>query len=344
MSNFPSPPFSVNIRPTLRPKSTIGIVSPATWDGSETYDRLRGLQSFWEEEGFSVYIHPQNYLRDGLFAGTDAQRAKAFMDMVLRPDIGAISCVRGCTGSFHLLDLLDYRLIRENPKPIIGFSDVTVLLHAITKCSGLVTFYGPMGANFTNQKNDARTRRDLLTALAPSPEGYKIIYDSVECLQEGQAEGVLIGGHLNRMQLLVGTPFDCFPSNKEKGAETFDSVILFIETVDTTLLEIDCILRQFLFSKKFERISGLIIGEMIRIQDGQTSLARDDEMSYGQSLRSIIEKYIEKMPQGIPIVWNFPCGHGDYLSSMPIGTSVRLTTTKASGAELFFEMKTRDDA
>jgi len=319
--------FIYKSRPSLQPGTKIGVVSPGSWDDSPNYGFLDALKTFWGKKGFEVYIHPQNYHKDGVLAGSDAARAKAFMDMVRDPEIGAIMFARGCTGTIHILDLLNYEAIKANPKPIIGSSDATPLLHAITKKSGVVTFYGPMGCNFADPANDQRTCDDLITAINVGHEGYEMTYPDVGCMREGKAEGWLVGGHMNRMQLLMGTPYDCLSNNGS---------ILFIETVDTTRLEIDNILSQFRLAGKLQTVRGLIVGEMISVQDGETSLARKGERTYGRDVQGIIAKTMKSLPPDIPVVWNFPCGHGSYLSTMPIGSQVSLSTSKENGTRLSF--------
>jgi len=318
------------IRPVLEPKAKIGVVSPSSWDDTPDYAFLRKLGEFWESKGHPVYIHPQNYLKDGLLAGSDEQRAGAFMEMVTTPEIGAIMFTRGCTGAVHILDRLDYALVRKNPKPIIGFSDTTVLLNAITQKSGLVTFYGPMGFNFANPKNDPRTGEDLLTAVSMGNEKYKMEYrsGSIKCLREGEAEGTLVGGHINRLQLLLGTPYNSLSSDREE-------VILFFETVESTRLEIDNLLSQFRLAGILQRVRGVIVGELLDIQDGETSLARHGERSYGYETPEIIAKHVQALPNGVPVVCDFPCGHGDYLSTLPIGSHVHMTA-KTDYTELSF--------
>lgn len=323
--------FIYKVRPSLQAGTKIGIVSPGSWDDSPNYGFLDALKAFWEKKGFNVCIHPQNYYKDGVLAGSDKARAKAFMDMIKNPEIGAIMFARGCTGSIHILDMLDYDAIKANPKPIIGSSDTTTLLHAITKKSGVVTFYGPMGCHFADPANDQRTCDDLITAINAGHEKYEMTYPEVGCLREGKAEGWLVGGHMNRMQLLMGTPYDCLPQRS-----LVDGVVLFIETVDTTRLEIDNILSQFRLAGKLQTVRGLIVGEMLGVQDGETSLARKGERTYGRDVQGIIAKAMKEISPCVPVVWNFPCGHGSYLSTMPIGSHVSLATSKKNGTRLSF--------
>src|SRR6202012_3946472 len=131
-----------------KPGGTIGVVSPARWAKPEYIDAGKRLL---KKHGFEVVVHAQNYLKEGQLGGSDAARAEAIMDMFLDRTIDAVICARGGTRSLRLVDKLDYKLIKRNPKPFIGFSDITVLLQAITRRCGFATYHGPMFVSFADE-------------------------------------------------------------------------------------------------------------------------------------------------------------------------------------------------
>ncbi len=100
----------------------------------------------------------------GYFAGKDPERADELMEMFTREDVDGIWCVRGGYGSIRILDLLDYDLIRKNPKVFIGYSDITALLTAIYQETGLVTFHGPVGTSDFNRFSVKSMKKVLMDA------------------------------------------------------------------------------------------------------------------------------------------------------------------------------------
>jgi len=305
--------------PALKPGGTIGIVAPARWLKSEG---IKKTKVFLEKRGYRVVVHPQNDLRDGQLAGTDADRVSGLMDMFANPKIDAILCARGGGNGIRIIDKLDYKVIKRNPKPFIGFSDITVFLNAITKQCGFVTYHGPMAWNFVFDF-DLRTVEDCFAILANTKKNFKHTFSGVDVLRPGKAEGVLIGGNITRLELLMDTAYDW----SAKGG------ILFLEDVDEVLYKLDEKLQHLRLAGRFKDVRAIIIGEMINIGDGENGFVRKGKVPYGRTFKQIV---LENMPPHIPLCMNFPCGHGEYLTTLPVGASVKLTLSKR-GAELSFE-------
>lgn len=305
--------------PLLKPKGTIGIVAPSRWPERAWIDATK---AFFEGRGYQVKVHPQNFLKDGQLAGDDAARVAAIHDVFADPSINAVVCARGGTGALRLVNKLDYELIKKNPKPFVGYSDITVLLHAITWHCNLITFHGPMSLNFSNGKNDPSTTKDFLAVLGNSNKSRAFHYSGIDSIRPGTAEGVLIGGNLTMLQTLVGTSYDW----------TGKDAILFIEDTDEPLYKIDRTLQHLQLAGKFEHIQAVLVGEMVSVVDSETGFAREGEKPYGRTLRQIVEEHV---PPNIPLGFNFPCGHGNYITTLPIGASARLSLG-AHGAELSF--------
>ncbi|MDP9127368.1 MAG: LD-carboxypeptidase [Pseudomonadota bacterium] len=289
--------------PPLKAGGTIGVVSPASWSEPDTLARLTGLL---ESLGYQVVIHQQNYLRYGRLAGTDAARAEALMDMFTDPTIDAILCARGGVGgSIRIAEALDYRLIKRNPKPFVGFSDITFLLQAITKRCGFVTYHGPVGLWLT-RGHDPKTLDELFLMIGSARKPYNLHISSVQCLRPGRAEGRLVGGNMTLLQALIGTPYDW--SGKD--------AILFLEDVDEVLYKLDRTLRHFRLAGKLKDVRAVLVGEMAGLTDG------DSEKPFGRSLTQILT---DIFPPGIPLGMNFPCGHSSYLTTLPVGAPVELS-------------------
>ncbi|MDX2028011.1 MAG: LD-carboxypeptidase [Alphaproteobacteria bacterium] len=304
--------------PPLKPKGTIGLVSPARWPKPEWIAKSKALL---EKRGYQVVVHAQNYLKDGQLAGSDAARTEALMDMFDDSTIDAIMCVRGGTGAIRILDRLDYKLIKKNPKPFVGFSDITVLLQAISKRCGFATYHGPLGWNLAHT-HDPRTLDDMLAVIGNKKKSIKTHFSEAECIRPGRAEGILTGGNIALLQHLIGTPYDW----------TGKDSILFIEDVDEPIYKIDRMLQHMRLAGKFNGIRAILVGEMVDIGDGETCYARKGETPYGRSLKQVLT---EALPPDVPLCFNFPCGHGKYLTTLPVGAHVKFALA-ARGAELSF--------
>ena len=302
--------------PPLKPGGTIGIVSPGRWPRPEIVAKGKALL---EARGYTVVVHAQNYLHEGQLAGSDAARTEAIMDMFADRTIDAVICARGGTGSIRLLDRLDYKLIRRNPKPFIGFLDITFLLQVMNRRAGLVTYHGPVLWNFTLADGGQHSADDLF-AVVGEKKNMRMRYPDIECVRAGRAEGMLTGGNITMLQRLIGTPYDW------SGRDA----ILFIEDIDEVIYKLAEKLQHMKLAGKFEGVRAVIVGEMIDIADGETGFARKSEKPYGKSLREIL---LDVLPPDVPLCFNFPCGHGKYITTLPIGGPVKLTLN-ARGAEL----------
>jgi len=309
----------VDFPPHLKPNGTIGIVSPGRWAEAEWIDKAK---AFLVGQGYQVVVHAQNYLKEGQLAGNDAARVEAIMDMFVDSTIDAIMCARGGTGSLNLLDKLDYEQIQENPKPFVGFSDITVLLHAISQRCGFVTFHGPMTYNFDKPDNDPRTGSDFQYIVGNRRKHCRQHFPDVECVHHGKTEGILTGGNLTMLQTLIGTPFDW----------TGKDAILFFEDENEPLYKIDRTLCHLKMAGKFLGVKAVLVGEMVNVIDGEHGFDKSNDNPYGRDLKEIVMDHI---PADIPAVFGFPCGHGKYTTTLPLGAQVQLTLG-GRGAEIAY--------
>jgi muramoyltetrapeptide carboxypeptidase len=299
------------IRPArLSDGARIGVVSPAYWLDDERLQRAVGV---FEDAGFEIVPGHSTQLRENIFAGCPEARAADIMAMFEDPSIDAIICARGGYGGNRVLPLLDYDVIRDNPKIFVGYSDTTGMLASIAQRSGLVTFHGPMLTTWGRQTVDYNlaTLRRVLSGDA----GVRIESTSAcpaRVLRPGKARGKLWGGNLTLIDERLGTPDQL----------DLDGTILFIEDIDEKLYAFDRMLLHLRASGSLERITGLVVGEMLEMGDS--------DVPFGKDVDEIVLDICGDLD--IPIIGNFPCGHGDCQATLPVSHDVALD---ASGDKPF---------
>ena len=299
----------------LKPNSTIGFVSPSSWMKQSD---LKSASSVFKQKGYTMVFGDSVYLKDHTYAGTPQERANDINRMFNNPDIDAIICARGGYGANRVLPLLDYDLIQSNPKIFMGFSDITAFLTSITQITGVVTFHGPMLSNFI--KGMVNYNFDLMKDILVGSESV-IIQSPSELpaciLKPGKAKGPLWGGNMCLLVNRLGTPDQL----NTAGA------ILFIEDIDEYLYAFDRMLVHMKKTGMFENIKGLIIGELVDMKD------YDDP--FGKSTDEIVMDVCGDLD--IPIISNFPCGHGIYQATLPISIPVQLDANSDSPSLTFLE-------
>jgi muramoyltetrapeptide carboxypeptidase len=304
----------------LRPKSLkrghrIGVVSPSYWLEKKG---LGNAVTVFQKKGYEVQLGDSIYLKDGPFAGTPQQRANDINQMFSDPNIDAIFCARGGYGANRVLPLLDYDLIQSKPKIFMGYSDITAFLTSITQKTGLVTFHGPMLSTFKNKL--VPYNLDTLVNVLSGKENIRIVEPNElkpTILKSGKAIGPLWGGNMCLLVNRLGT----------KNQLNTDGVILFIEDVDENLYAFDRMLFHMKEAGMFENIRGLIVGELTEM--------KDEIIPFGKTTDEIILDVCGDL--NIPIVTNFPCGHGNYQATLPISLPVELRADNNFCELLFLE-------
>ncbi|MDW8802403.1 LD-carboxypeptidase [Clostridium sp. A1-XYC3] len=289
----------------LEKGDTIGLVSPA---GPENPEKIKESIKIFESLGFKIKKGKHIYDKLGYLAGTDNDRAEDLMNMFLDKDIDMILCVRGGYGSMRILPLIDFDIIKKNPKIFAGFSDITTLLNCIVQKCQLTTFHSPMcNSNFY----DEPTIKSFLDTLML---GYKpfIIKNPKRIATIGidktHAIGQLVGGNLSLICSTLGTPFEIDTNDK----------ILFIEEVGEQPYKIDRMLTQLLLSEKLQKCAGIILGQFTncRLPHYERSL----------TLQEVIEDRILSL--GIPVLTNIQSGHSYPKLTLPIGARVKINCKK----------------
>ena len=285
----------------LKPGDKIGILAPASSFNYEAFER--GCNRL-REMGYEPVYSPEIFVRDLYFAGPAERRLNELTSLLTRDDIAALICVRGGYGANYLLDRLDFNLFAQHPKILLGCSDITSLLTAITNRSGLVTFHGPMIAKDIAEGSFDNTSWNNALQGAQS---WEISTPGVEVLRPGRAEGRLYGGCLSMLAASLGTPFEI---------ET-DGTILFIEDIGEKPFRIDRMLMQLHLAGKLKGVRGFVFGEMLdcRPPAGETYTLQ-------QVILHLLRDY------EAPIVYGLKSGHVSANNiTLPIGVQAELTAS-----------------
>ncbi len=281
---------------------TIGIISPAG-NVFENADWNK-VTDFFNKRGYNVKIAEHAKDANNYLAGTDQNRAKDLTDFFEDPQINAVICSRGGYGVHRILNLLDYKIIKQNPKIFVGYSDITALHSAFLKKSNLVTFHGPLAiSDFGNDKNDKYTIDnffEILEGKTQIPYTYKNPCEYTTIIN-GKANGALIGGNLAMISSLAGTDFQY----------NFNDKILLIEDLQEPLYKIDRMLMQLKLSGVFTRIKGVLVGQFSDIEEQDKII---------NLLKELLENY------EIPVGYGFPASHEKIKFTLPFGVEYQFNS------------------
>jgi muramoyltetrapeptide carboxypeptidase len=294
--------------PKLHPGDKVALLAPARWPAEQL---TQALIDTLKRHGLVPVPHVQLQRRPGQLAGSDEVRANAFNDALRDPSIKAIFFPRAGSGSYRILDKIDYAAARQNPKIIIGFSDIDSLLSAISAHSGLITFRGPMGANFAAPDMDPRTESECFELLTGQRSEWQ--WNNATIITPGVAEGVIVGGNLATLNAQIGTPHDV----------DFTDKIVVLEEVDELLFRLDRFLYQA--APKLARARAVLFGTIENMLDGEYH--DGSGTPFGEDLPHMLRRYV---PACVPTAFGLPLGHGHYLSSHPIGAKVRVEIVQNS--------------
>ncbi len=295
--------------PRLKPGDTVGVVSPAgvTWDP----DRLTIFQESLAALGLEAHVGHHALDRWGYLAGSDDDRAHEINEMFADPRIDAIFAAAGGWGAARLLPLIDYQLARENPKIVMGFSDITSLLLGLYARSGLVTFHGPTGNSTWNHFTADYAQRLLFDAEAiryenPVDRGDLLapVDNRIHTIHSGRARGRLVGGNLTVLTAIVGS--DYLPDCQDH--------ILFLEDVREDVYRVDRMLTQLSLARILPKISGLVFGRCSNCDPGE---------GYGSfTLKEVLDHHIA--PLEIPAFYGSMIGHIRDKFTIPLGVEAEI--------------------
>ncbi len=291
----------------LKPGATIGLITPATptTDPDTLAKAERALKFF----GFRVKVGKNVGRRAGYFGSAPEERLDDLHAMFRDPAVGAVFAMRGGYGSQHLLDRIDYDLIRRNPKILLGYSDITALHLAIHKHAGLVTFHGPnMLSEFTpySQQHFRRAMFEAkpLGVLANPPEANAIRPSHpTRTIRSGTATAPIIGGNLTLISTLMGTPYEIDCRGK----------ILLLEDIGEEPYRMDRMLTQLRLAGKLKDAVGIVVGECVDCKPSEFKPSLGSNFSLGEVLEAILK------PLTIPVFYGLTFGHTDDQLTLPLG-------------------------
>lgn len=300
--------------PRLKSGDKLALIAPGSYiSENELQDSIKNLK----ELGFEVTYSEKILLQSGYFAGTDEDRAKDLLEKFSDISIKGIVCARGGYGCARILPMLDYGVIRVNPKVLIGYSDITALLYGFYQKAGLISFHGPVGTSTFNDYSVDNFKKVLInpereTTFSNSKSGDDENVYGVTTIVKGRGKGRLAGGNLSIMVSLVGTEFDVDYSNK----------IIFIEEVGEEPYRVDRMLTQLIQAGKFENAAGVMMGIFRKCEVKEESALT----SKSYTLMEVLQDRLGNLK--IPVVYGMSFGHVKDKFTIPFGALAELDAEK----------------
>ncbi len=298
--NAQNKPMKLITPPSLQKGDTIAIVAPAgiLKNRKHVIDKAKKLAESW---GLKVIYGKHMFNQAHHFAGTDDQRCQDFQDALDNPNIKAIWSARGGYGSVRILDKLDFSKFKQNPKWVIGYSDITAFHNHIHNI-GVETIHGIMG---TSMQDKPEVIEKSVTSLKKALFGERLHYETSfsKYNRQGEFEGELVGGNIAILASMLGSSSQMSTDNK----------ILFIEEIGEYKYSIDRMLQSLKRAGYFTKVKGVIVGDMTKVKKNSTP--------WGSSIEQLI---LEVIPKNVPIVFNFPAGHEPDNRALIMGRTVNV--------------------
>jgi muramoyltetrapeptide carboxypeptidase len=310
-------------KPLLRPPAiakgdTIGVVSPSyapklSW-------LSRGVRAL-ERAGFNVLLDPEIEKLPRFTRAEDERRAESLMGMWLNPQVKAVIASTGGYGAVRLLPHLDPAVFRNNPKSLVGYSDITAIHLWLMRRANLRSFHGPTVDDLIPSSRDPTMASLLASLTTPCPTG-RIGRELSRGVVTGHATGRLVGGNLSLVQQTIGTSYQV----------DMDGAILFIEETRDPMSVVDERLVHLRAAGLLERVAGIVFGQL--------SLDRSEEDEFEDFLLDLISDL------EVPVLMDFPAGHENPNLTIPLGTEVELVVEETRGWIVYHEdaLEPRDDS
>lgn len=288
--------------PYLKSGDKVAITCPAKKVSGDLNDAINLLESW----GLEVVLGETVNASYHQYAGTDELRTKDLQRFMDDDSIKAIFAARGGYGTIRIIDNVDFSSFVKNPKWVVAFSDITVLLSHIQNNFNIQTIHGQMSISIPN------ATKSSLDSLRQALFGEEIAYQYKSSVRNksGESQGILIGGNLTLLVMLSGSVSDY----------NYQDKILFIEDVGEYLYSIDRMMWNLKRSGKLENLKGLIVG-------GFTNL-KDNDIPFGKTAEEIILDHVKDY--SFPVCFNFPTGHISDNNALIIGKTVNLKIEKES--------------
>jgi muramoyltetrapeptide carboxypeptidase len=305
---------SILFPPRFAVGDTIGIAAPASPPEEpeiidEAISRFIGL-------GFKIKPGKSLRRRDGYLAGSDEERAADINALFADPEVKAIFALRGGYGSCRILPLLDYDMIRVNPKPLVGYSDITAMQLAVLVKTGLVTYHGSNASSALTEANLAMFREMLIDdgCCRPPGNGRQVLFSrsgphgtGLKTVLPGRVEGQLLGGNMTCLLRLLATPY----------APDFRGAILFLEDTGEKAYRVDGMFTHLRLAGVLSQIGGLILGQFDHADPAEQN-----------RVTLCLQREAERI--GVPCVSGAPIGHFPTQIIVPQGASAELDAGKGT--------------
>lgn len=288
--------------PRLRSGDTVRLISPS---GPPENGKLESGIALLKSWGLTVQVSPHAYDRHGYLAGTDEVRAAELNAALRDPEVRGLFCTRGGYGLSRMVDAVDTDAAKADPKPVVGYSDITALFNTLYVHSGITGVHGPVMTSFISDRDASvgeALRRAVMTdedvTLTPHPE------EPTGVLTQGDAavSGRLLGGNLSLVVDAVGT----------RTCPDYTGAILFCEEVNEEPYRLDRILTQLRRAGTLDGIVGIAIGQFTGCVD------EDWDWDAVDVLRDRLSDL------GVPILGGLRFGHGKDPFTVPFGTMATL--------------------
>lgn len=306
-----SAPAPTTIIKPLRLKAgqTVGLISPA----GVTYktEDIEIVEETLDALGLKAKLGKHALNRYGYLAGSDEARAADVNTMFDDDSVDAVLCLRGGWGCNRILHLLDYDLIKKNPKIICGYSDITSLLLAIYARTGLVTFHGPVATSTWNKFTLDYFKKilfdgEMVTMENPKSRGDNLAQteDRIELITKGSTKGRLAGGNLSVLAAMVGSPY----------LPEWNNHIMFIEDTDESVYRVDRMLTQVKLAGILQKLAGFVFGKCTKCSAGE---------GFGSlTLEEVLRDHIA--PLDIPAWYGSMIGHIEDKFTVPLGVEAEI--------------------
>ncbi len=294
----------------IKEGATIGIVAPA---GKIDREAVEFSGDFLHKLGYKVVLGENVFSAYHQFAGKDEYRIYDLQHMLNSADVDVIMCARGGYGTNRIINDLDFSHFMQNPKWIVGYSDITVIHSMLQNRLDVASIHGPMPKNFVGKTEEDSDIVNLFNILKGELPTYKV--DAHPLNRKGIAEGELIGGNLSILYSLRGTSLDFDPHGK----------ILFIEDVGEKLYHLDRMMMNLKNGGVLKCLRGLVVGRFTEMADSETP--------FGASSYEIIYDAVKEY--NYPVLFNFPAGHVKINQPLVLGKRITLSVNNQAG-EIFF--------
>ncbi|MFL5510674.1 MAG: LD-carboxypeptidase [Gemmatimonadaceae bacterium] len=283
----------------LAPGARVALIAPA--GPLRKPDELPRAQQNARSLGWDPVVMPHATEQFGYLAGQDRDRLDDINHALRDASVDALWCLRGGYGMIRILPGIDYEALDADPKPIIGYSDITAMHAAVQRKCRLITYHAPTAREAMTEFS----RDSFLRAVVEQTDSCGVAPNARE-ISHGRAEGRLVGGNLAVLASLCGTSF----------APDLTDGILILEDIGEPVYRIDRMLQQLMLSGALNGCRAIVFGECVKCPE--------DAGGGGRPLDSVMGEIAEEL--GVPCLAGVPIGHIDAQWTIPLGATATLDT------------------